>query len=49
LVLGGCHVPLGQAVSTKACEIHQVNILHIGALLQVCYQPPEGSGFKLGA
>lgn len=34
-VTGRLGIPLGQAVSTEPRQIHQVDILHVGALLKV--------------
>ena len=44
--LGGILVPVGQAVPAKARQVHQVQVLHIGALAQMLHQPPEGGGFQ---
>src|SRR5690606_34564876 len=42
-------IPLGQAVPAEAGQVHQVDILDVLAFVQVSQQPPEHSGFDLGA
>jgi hypothetical protein len=37
-------VPVGQAVAAEAGEVHQIQVLHLGALAQVPHQVPEGVG-----
>src|SRR5215470_17416828 len=41
-------VPARQAVAAEAGQIHQVDVLNVGALLQVRDQAPEGGGFEFG-
>jgi len=36
MLLGRGHVIFGKAVSAKTCQIHKVDILHIGARPQMC-------------
>src|SRR5580700_502279 len=40
--------PVGQAVAAEAGQIHQVDVLHVGAGAQVLDQPAVDGGFKLG-
>ena len=42
-------VPARQAVAAEAGQIHQVDVLHVRALLQMRDQAAEGGGFELGA
>src|ERR1700732_5012482 len=49
LLLGRGPVPFRQAVAAEAGEVHQIDILHIGALAQMLDQSAEGRGFELGA
>ena len=46
--LRGGQVPFRQAVAAETRQIHQVDILHIRAFLEVLYQAAERSGFDLG-
>src|SRR4051812_5126705 len=42
-------IPVGEAVAAETGEYHQVDVLHIGALLvEMRKQPAEGRGFELG-
>src|SRR5262245_38425349 len=41
--------PVGQAVAAEAGEIHQIDVLHVGARARVLDQAPEYGGFELGA
>src|SRR5260221_2637213 len=47
LFLGGGAVPFRQTVAAKARQVHQVEILHVGALLQMRDQTPERGGLEL--
>jgi hypothetical protein len=47
-LFGGRGVPFRQAVATKAREVHEVDILHITALLQMGYQRSKCRCFGLG-
>ena len=47
--VGGGLVPLGQAVAAEAREVHQVDVLHVLAAVQVGDQPAKGGGFKFQA
>nr|BFE94280.1 hypothetical protein GCM10020185_48160 [Pseudomonas brassicacearum subsp. brassicacearum] len=47
--IGGGLVPLGQAVAAEAGEVHQVDVLHILAAVQVGNQPTESGGFEFEA
>src|SRR5216683_3290770 len=49
LLVGRGAVPFGQAVAAEAGEVHQVDILHVGALAQMRHQRAERRGFELGA
>ena len=49
LLLGGGAVPFRQAIAAEAGEVHQVDVLHIGALAQMRQQRAERRGFELGA
>jgi hypothetical protein len=33
----------------EAREIHQIDILHIGAIAEMLHKPPEDRGLELGA
>src|SRR5581483_12521155 len=48
LGLGGFLVPVAEAVAAEASKVHQVEVLHVGALAQMLDQPAEGGGFELG-
>src|SRR3954469_9124631 len=39
--------PVREAVAAKAGEVHEVDVLHVGALAQMLRQPPEGRRFQL--
>src|SRR5262245_66211723 len=41
-------IPARQAVAAEAGEIHQVDVLHVRALLQVRDQAAEGGGLEFG-
>src|SRR5690349_14949298 len=41
-------VPARQAVAAEAGEIHQIDVLHVRALLQVRDQAAEGGGLEFG-
>jgi hypothetical protein len=46
----GLLVPAAQAVAAEPGHVHQVDVLHLGALFQqVMHQRAEGRGLKLGA
>lgn len=47
--VGGGLVPLGQAVAAETRKVHQVDVLHILATVQVRDQSAEGSSFKFQA
>ena len=47
-LFGSSGIPLGQAVTTKSGESHQVDILHIAARLQMGYQGTKCRGFCQG-
>jgi hypothetical protein len=50
LALVGCGlVPLGQAVAAKPRKVHQVNVLHVLAAVQVGDQAAKGGGFEFKA
>src|SRR6185295_2109944 len=36
------------AIAAEAGEVHQVDVLHVGAGAQVLHQPAEGCGLQLG-
>src|SRR6266545_399961 len=42
-------IPARQAVAAKARQVHQVDVLHVGALLQMRDQAAERGGFEFGA
>src|ERR1044071_4700703 len=42
-------IPARQAVAAEAGQIHQVDVLDVGALLQVRDQAAESGGFEFGA
>src|ERR1700754_1199527 len=42
-------VPARQAVAAETGQVHQVDVLDIGALLEVRHQAPEGGGLEFGA
>ena len=45
-VASGREIPLCEAVPAEPREIHEVNILHVGPALQVCYQATKSGGFN---
>ena len=48
-LFGGFAIPVGQAVAAEAGEDHQVDVLHVGALLdQVVAEAAERGGFEFG-
>src|SRR5450830_604422 len=47
--VGSGLVPLGQAVAAETREVHQVDVLHVLAAVQVGDQSAEGGGFKFQA
>src|SRR5690348_475874 len=47
--LGGGAIPFRQAVAAETGEVHQIDVLHIGALAQMRDQRAERRGFELGA
>src|SRR6266852_8783255 len=49
LLLGRGAVPFRQAVAAEAGEVHQIDVLHVGALAQMRDQRAERRGLKLGA
>src|SRR4029453_12197243 len=49
LFLGGGAVPFRQAVAAETGEVHQIDVLHVGAFAQMLDQAPERGGFQLGA
>src|SRR5471032_3078369 len=49
LFAGFLAIPARQAVAAETGQIHQVDVLNVGALLQVRHQPAKGGGFELGA
>ena len=42
----GCEIPFGETVPAESSEIHEINILHVGAALQVFYQATKSGGFN---
>src|SRR4029077_9232667 len=48
LFVGGVLPPVRQAVAAEAREIHQVDVLHVGARAQVLDQAAEHGGLELG-
>src|SRR5438045_3373795 len=49
LLLGRGAVPFRQAVAAEAGEVHQIDVLHIGAFAQMRDQRAERRRFELGA
>src|SRR6516225_8104039 len=47
--VGGVLDPIGKTVATEAGEIHQVDVLHVGARTQVLDQPAERGCLERGA
>src|SRR5262245_24599952 len=47
--IGGVLHPVRQALAAEAGKIHQVEVLHIGALAQMLDEAPERGGLELGA
>src|SRR5262245_9263957 len=48
LLLGGFLIPVGEAVAAEAGEVHQVDVLHVGAFAQVRDELAVSCGLKLG-
>src|SRR6185437_15798796 len=44
---GGLLVPVREAVAAEAGKVHEVDVLHVGAVAEVLHQPPESRGFEL--
>src|SRR5215207_8720545 len=40
--------PVREAVAAEAREVHEVDVLHVGAGIEVLDEPAEGRGFELG-
>src|SRR6476646_3362367 len=49
LLLGRGAIPFRQAVAAEAGEVHQIDVLHIGALAQMRDEGAERRRFELGA
>src|SRR3954464_7135254 len=49
LLLGGGAVPFRQAVAAEAGQVHQVDVLHVGALAQMRDEGAKRRGLELGA
>src|SRR5690606_33438586 len=47
--LGSLAVPVRQAVAAEAREVHQVDVLHVGAIAQMFHEPAESSGLEIAA
>src|SRR5260221_7655591 len=47
LLLGRRAVPLGQAVAAKAGQVHEIEVLHVGALAQMRDQVPKRRSLEL--
>lgn len=45
---GSGYVIFGYAVTTESCQIHQIDVLNVRALLQMGNQSTEGCSFKFG-
>jgi hypothetical protein len=48
-VVGRGLVSLGQAVAAEAGQVHQVDVLRVGATTQVLDQTAKGGSFEFGA
>jgi hypothetical protein len=48
LIVGAGLVPLRQAITAKACQDHQIDVLHILAFIKVGNQPSKRGGFQFG-
>src|SRR5882724_1706212 len=46
---GFLSVPARQAIAAETGQVHQVDVLHIRAFLQMRDQPAKGGGFEFGA
>src|SRR5579863_3340547 len=42
-------IPFREAVAAEPGEVHEVDVLHVGALAQMLHEAAEGRGFELGA
>ena len=42
----GSEIPFGKTIPAETSEIHEINILHVGAALQVFYQATKSGGFN---
>src|SRR5262249_16385234 len=47
--LGRGAVPFGQAIAAEPGEVHQVDVLHVGALAQMLYQATKSGRLELNA
>ena len=45
---GGFAIPVGQAVAAETGEVHQFDILYVGAAAQVRHQAPECRSLEFG-
>src|SRR5262245_61049943 len=45
---GRLMVPAGETIAAEARKLHQVDVLHVGPLAQMRYEPAEGGGLELG-
>jgi pheromone shutdown-related protein TraB len=48
-ILGFSAVPLRKAIATKASEVHDVEILHVGSAAKMCDQAAKRCGFNFGS
>src|SRR5439155_3436470 len=48
-LLGGGAIPFRQAVAAEACKVHQVDVLHVGALAEMLHQAAKGRRLQLDA
>jgi len=47
LIGGGLAIPAAEAIAAETGEIHQIDILGVGAFAQVLHQAAKGGGFEL--
>src|SRR5690348_4010369 len=49
LRLGRLAVPPAQAVAAEPGEVHQIDVLHVGALAQMIHEPAKSRSFQFSA
>src|SRR5690349_1543145 len=45
----GLAIPIAETISAEACEIHHVDVLHVGSRAQVSHQAAKRRRFEFGS